>query len=76
MEGGNKLPDLPPSHAKFWDRAVKHRIELMKKPEHEHYFGINGREITCKCGVGFPFTGREKVAKGEIVVAASDAVVT
>ena len=63
-----KLPDLPKSDHKFWDRAEKHKIELIKKPKHDHYFEIKDREIVCKCGVGFFFTGRERIEDGQIIM--------
>ena len=63
----NNLPDLPPSNSKFWEGAEKHQIQLMKK-EHKHFFKLIEREIICECGAGYPFTGRELVRDGNIIV--------
>jgi hypothetical protein len=71
MEQGKSkvsLPDLPPSHYRFWDKADKHRIELVKQPRCKHYFEYRrGSEIVCKkCSMGYYLTGKEYVKSGKI----------
>lgn len=65
-----RLPDLPKSNSKFWDKAEKYQVHLQRKPKCEHYFEYkNAREIACKsCPVGYYLSGRERLKDGKILI--------
>ena len=71
MQNGEsaKLPDLPKSSDKFWDKAKKYQATLIKKPKCQHYFEYGvGREIVCKnCNIGYYLSGNERVIDGKLV---------
>ena len=51
----SKLPSLPPSGDKYWDKADKESVELNRVPECEHFFEHKtAQEVEChNCHIGF-----------------------
>ena len=65
----DKLPDLPKSNTRFWDKADKFQRDVSTLPTCEHYFEVRGKEIVCRnCNIGYIRDGRVKVKKGKLVV--------
>jgi hypothetical protein len=56
----DKLPDLPPSKSKFWDKAEVNMSNPRSLGKCEHYFiRKSGTQIECRnCYLGF-FVGKE-----------------
>lgn len=66
-EPKDKLPDLPSSRSKFWDKADKHTIQLGKPEGCKHYFNREGKEINCAgCNMGFYADRNTEVKDGKV----------
>jgi len=67
-EPKDKLPDLPSSRSKFWNKADKHSVQLNEPKECKHFFIRRmGREIVCeKCSIGFYADQNTEVKEGKI----------
>lgn len=64
----DKLPDLPSTRSKFWDKADTKVIKVDEFKPCKHYFvRASGREIFCrKCNIGFYADQNTEVKEGKI----------